>query len=78
MKKPRGRPPINKDVLLQARLRKGLTQEEVQAECARRDQPVWNLSRMENGELRWPNARTVRILAEVLELDVSDLFGAAA
>jgi hypothetical protein len=78
MKEPRGRSAINKDAVLQARLRLGLTQEEVQQECARRGQPVWNLSRMENGDLKWPTARTIRILAEVLELDVSDFFRAAA
>ena len=66
------RPPIRGEVIRDARLSQGLTQEEVQAECARRGTPVWNLSRMENGETRWPAPGALRILAEVLELKVRD------
>jgi transcriptional regulator with XRE-family HTH domain len=72
------RPPINPDVLLQARLAKGWTQEEVQEECARQGRPVYNLSRMESGELKWPTPRTLLALATALDLKVSDLFAEAA
>jgi transcriptional regulator with XRE-family HTH domain len=68
------RPPIKGEVILNARLTKGLTQEEVQQECARRGFPVFNLSRMENGDLKYPRPRALVVLAEVLDLEVRDLF----
>lgn len=68
------RPPINGEVLVAARLRKGMTQEEVQDECAKRGRPVNNLSRMENGGIRWPSPASLPVLAEVLDLEVRDLF----
>lgn len=68
------RPPINGEVILNARLSKGMTQEEVQQECARRGRPVFNLSRMENGETKWPHPRVLLVLADVLDLKVRDFF----
>ena len=68
------RPPIRGEVIRDARLSKGLTQEEVQQKCARRGTPVYNLSRMENGETRWPRPAALLILAEVLELKVRDCY----
>jgi transcriptional regulator with XRE-family HTH domain len=70
----RKRPPIRGDVIRDARLSKGLTQEQVQEECARRGTKVNNLSRMESGDLKWPNPRTLLALAEVLELNVPDFY----
>ena len=70
------RPPIRGEVIRDARLSKGMTQEQVQQECARRGTPVFNLSRMENGDLKWPSPRTLPVLADVLDLDVRDLYGA--
>ena len=61
-----------------ARIAKGMTQEDVQRECAARDVPVWNLSRMESGELRWPHPRIALIITEVLDLTFEELFEAAA
>jgi transcriptional regulator with XRE-family HTH domain len=72
------RPPIRGEVIVNARLSKGLTQEEVQQECARRGVPVFNLSRMENGDIRWPRPRALVVLAEVLDLEVCDLFASEA
>jgi transcriptional regulator with XRE-family HTH domain len=72
------RPPIRGEVIRDARLSKGMTQEEVQQECARRGTPVYNLSRMENGDTRWPHPRTLLALAEVLALEVRDFFADAA
>jgi len=73
------RPPINGDVLLAARLRKGLSQEEVQRQCAERGKPVHNLSRMESGAIKWPHASALPVLAEVLDLAVDEMFlGVAA
>jgi transcriptional regulator with XRE-family HTH domain len=68
----RSRPPINGEVIRDARLAKGLTQEEVQQECARRGTPVTNLSRMESGDLKWPHPRVLLVLAEVFGLKVRD------
>jgi len=73
------RPPLNGEVIREARLRKGMTQEEVQDECGRLlGRPVYNLSRMENGEIRWPTPRILPALAGVLDLKVGDLFAEAA
>lgn len=69
------RPPIRGEVIRDARLSKGMTQEEVQQECAKRGTPVYNLSRMENGDLRWPSPRALLVLADVLEQNVLDLYG---
>ena len=71
------RPPLNGDVIREARLAKGMTQEEVQDECARRGRRVYNISRMENGEIRWPTPRILPVLAGVLDLQVGDLFAGA-
>ena len=71
------RPPLNGEVIREARLRKGLTQEEVQDECARRGRRVYNISRMENGEIKWPTPRILPVLAGVLGLEVPDLFSGA-
>ena len=68
------RPPINGEVIRDARLSKGMTQEQVQQECASRGHQVFNLSRMENGDLRWPHPRALLVLAEVLDLKVRDFF----
>jgi len=77
MKPPR-RPPINGEVIREARLRKGMTQEEVQLECARSGHAVYNLSRMENGDLRWPHPRALLVLSEVLAMEVTDFYAKAA
>jgi transcriptional regulator with XRE-family HTH domain len=68
------RPPIRGEVIRDARLSKGMTQEEVQQECAKRGTPVYNLSRMENGDLRWPSPRALLVLADVLDQNVLDLY----
>jgi hypothetical protein len=77
MKPPR-RPPVNPEVIREARLRKGMTQEQVQDECHRLGRRVYNLSRMESGELKWPSPQALPVLAEALGLKVDDLFTAQA
>lgn len=72
------RPPINGEVIQTARMRKGMTQEDVQRACAELGVPVWNISRMENGETRWPSPKALVVIAEVLDLNVTDFFAAAA
>ena len=72
------RAPVNGELIRAARIRKGMTLEEVQQECARRGVPVWNLSRMENGDLKWPHPRVIAIVADVLELDPDKMLGKAA
>jgi hypothetical protein len=72
------RPPLNGEVIQAARIRKGMTLEDVQQECARRGTPVWNLSRMENGGLRWPHPKVIAAVADVLDLEPGALLAAAA
>jgi hypothetical protein len=67
------RPPLNPEKILAARMRKGLTQEDVQRECAARGVNVWNVSRMESGDLKWPHPRVVATIAEVLGIEVGEL-----
>lgn len=71
------RPPVNGKVIQAARIRKGMTLEDVQRECAERGTPVWNLSRMENGTLRWPHPKVIAVVAEVLDLDPDEMQAAA-
>ena len=68
------RPPINGKAIQAARMRKGMTQEEVQQACTDRGIPVWNLSRLENGKTKWPAPSAIAVLAEVLDLEVDNLF----
>jgi transcriptional regulator with XRE-family HTH domain len=70
------RPPVNGEVIRDARLSKGMTQQEVQQACRDRGHRVFNLSRMENGELKWPHPHALLILAEVLDCKVSDFLAA--
>lgn len=71
------RAPVKGEVIQAARIRKGMTLEEVQQECARRGVPVWNLSRMENGGLRWPHPKVIAVLADVLDLTSDEMLEAA-
>jgi hypothetical protein len=59
-------------------MRKGMTQEQVQRECAERGVTLWNLSRIESGQLKWPHPRVIAVVAEVLELEPDQIFRAAA
>jgi transcriptional regulator with XRE-family HTH domain len=68
------RPPIRGEVIRDARLSKGMTQEEVQQECARRGTKVYNLSRMESGDLKYPRPRALLVLAQVLERPVLEFY----
>lgn len=72
MRPPR-RPPIDGDAILAARLCKGMTQEQVQDECARLGTRVWNLSRLEDGSVQRPDPRVFPVLAAVLGLEVHEL-----
>jgi len=70
------RPPLNGDVILRARLGKFLTQAEVQK--ALRDRGITisasSLSRIESGAVERPALRVIPVLAEVLDLDVNEMF----
>jgi transcriptional regulator with XRE-family HTH domain len=72
--RPIQRPPVNGEVIREARLDKGMTQEEVQDECKRLGRRVHNISRMENGDTKWPSPRVFPVLARVLGLEIRDLF----
>jgi hypothetical protein len=72
------RPPVNGEVIQAARIRKGMTLEEVQQECAKRGTPVWNLSRMENGGLKWPHPKVIAVLTDVLDLEPGQMLAVAA
>lgn len=74
---PRKRPPIAPEVLRTARLRKGMTQEDVQRECIARGAPGGNVSRMELGVTKWPHPRTIAAITEVLGLTLEELCPAA-
>ena len=55
-----------------------MTQAEVCQACAERGWNIadTNLSRIENGRLKWPALRGIPVLAEVLGVEVDDLFEA--
>jgi transcriptional regulator with XRE-family HTH domain len=72
------RPPVNGEVIRAARIAKGMTLEDVQRECAGQGVPVWNLSRMENGRLRWPHPKVIAAVADVLGLNPEEMTRAAA
>lgn len=72
------RPPINGEAIQAARMRKGMTQEDVQRECVARGGFGGNVSRMESGETKWPHPRTIAALADVLGLEIEDLLIKAA
>lgn len=69
-------PPLNGELIRRARLRKRLTQSEVGQLCAERGHPLdqGNLSRIERGRIKWPSMRALPALADVLGLDVDELF----
>ena len=72
-------PPVSGEFVRQRRLLKCLTQADVARECSERgywmDQSY--VSRIEGGEIRWPALKALPVLAEVLDVEVTDLFSAA-
>jgi transcriptional regulator with XRE-family HTH domain len=70
-------PPIKGEILREARIAKFMSQADVARECAERGLTLdpTNLSKIERGLIRWPAMRAVPILAEVLGVDVKELFG---
>ena len=73
-------PPVNGELLREARIRKLMSLADVQRECAERglDLGADNLSKIERGVVRWPAMRKLPVLAEVLGLKVEDMFEQAA
>lgn len=69
-------PPIKGEILREARIRKFMSQADVARECAERGLPLdpTNLSKIERGLIKWPAMRSIPILAEVLGVNVEDLF----
>jgi len=69
-------PPVNGKRIRQARLRLHMSQAEVCKACAERGHKLddGNLSRMETGQIKWPALRGLPVLAEVLGVEVEDLF----
>ena len=69
-------PPVNGKRIRQARLRLHMSQAEVCKACAERGHKLddGNLSRMETGQIRWPALRGLPVLAEVLGVEVDDLW----
>lgn len=63
-------PPLNSQVIRQARIRKFLTQEDVQRLTAELGHEInaGNLSRIERGKAPWPTPRSIPVLARVLGL----------
>ena len=73
-----GAPPIDGARIKRERLRLRMTQAEVCQACAERGYKLddGNLSRMETGRIKWPALRGIPVLAEVLGVEVEDLFEA--
>ena len=73
-----GAPPLDNLAILRARLRKGLTQAEVAEQCAALNVKIdrSGLSYIESGKVRWPHPKIAPVLAEVLGLELDDMFKA--
>ena len=69
-------PPLNGKRVRQERLRLRLKQSEVCQACQARGYKLYApaLSRIENGLLKWPDLKGIPILAEVLGVEVDDLY----
>lgn len=69
-------PPLNGDLIRRARLDKFMTQPEVCEKCAERGLAISPsaISRIESGDVKRPALRVIPVLAEVLGLDVKDMF----
>jgi transcriptional regulator with XRE-family HTH domain len=69
-------PPVNGEVLREARIRKLMSQADVQRECAERglDLGQDNLSKIERGLIKWPAMRKLPVLAAVLGIEVEAMF----
>jgi hypothetical protein len=70
-------PPIKGELLLEARLRKCMSQADVQQACAERGLVIgqYQISKIERGVIRWPALRILPVLADVLGFDgVDELF----
>jgi transcriptional regulator with XRE-family HTH domain len=68
--------PIKGHLLREARIAKFMSQADVTRKCAERGLVLdhTNLSKIERGLIRWPALRAIPVLAEVLGLDVEELF----
>ena len=68
--------PIRGQILREARIAKFMSQSDVLRECAERGLTLdqTHLSKIERGLIKWPALRTLPVLAEVLGLDVEELF----
>jgi len=72
-------PPINGEVVRQARLRKRLSQHELGQLCATHGYALdqGSISRIESGHIKWPSPRSLPPLAAALGLKVDDLLSPA-
>ena len=68
--------PIKGEILREARIAKFMSQADVTRECAKHGLILGptNLSKIERGLIKWPAMRSIPILAEVLGLNVEELF----
>ncbi len=69
-------PPLNGKLIQKARLRMRLTQAELGRKCAEHGHELDQayISRIENGQIRWPTLKCLPVIAEVLGVEVDDLF----
>ncbi len=69
-------PPLDGEVIRQARIRKFLTQQEVAGRLA--ELGVWidrsTVSNIENGKTRYPPVKVIPALAQVLGLEVEEMY----
>jgi len=75
----RSAPPLNGKLIGNTRLRKCMTQLDVARQCAALGVSIHpaTLSRIENGDTKRPLPRLVPVLAQVLGLEVDDMFTTA-
>ncbi len=69
-------PPLNGDAIRRARLFSGLTQLEVQERCAALGVKLdrSGLSYIENGSVKRPAPKVVKVLSEVLGIEPGDMY----
>lgn len=69
-------PPLNGEAIRRARLFSGLTQLEVQERCAALGVKLdrSGLSYIENGAVKRPSPKVVKVLSQVLDIDQGDMF----
>lgn len=69
-------PPLDGGVIRRARLGRFLTQQEVAEQCAALGVKIdrSGISQIESGYVKWPSLKVIPAIAQVLGLDVGEMF----